>query len=54
VTVEGTEGLFELNGTEKELVHIIDVMGKETEGKPNTLLIYIYSDGTTEKVFRVE
>ncbi len=39
---------------EKELIKIVDLMGRETEDKPNTLLIYIYSDGTTEKVFRVE
>ena len=29
-------------------------MGRETEDKPNTMLIYIYSDGTTEKVYRIE
>ena len=38
----------------KKLIRIVDLMGRETEDKPNTLLIYIYSDGTTEKVFRVE
>lgn len=31
---------------------IIDTMGRETEDKPNTLLIYVYSDGTTKKVYR--
>jgi hypothetical protein len=41
-------------GKSKEVVKIIDTMGRETEYKPNTLLIYIYSDGTTEKVCRVE
>ncbi len=38
----------------KTVVQIIDLMGRETEFKPNTLLIYIYSDGTTQKVFRAE
>lgn len=38
----------------KNLIKIVDLMGRETEGNPNTVLIYIYSDGTTEKVFRVE
>lgn len=38
----------------KEIVKIVDLTGKETEEKPNTLLIYIFSDGTTEKVFRVD
>lgn len=48
------EGIEELNKGEVELVKVIDSMGKNTEDKPNTLLIYIYSDGTTEKVFRIE
>ncbi|MFT6983055.1 MAG: hypothetical protein ACJAUD_001826 [Crocinitomicaceae bacterium] len=38
----------------KSLVKIVDAMGRETEEKPNTILIYIYSDGTSERVFRVE
>jgi hypothetical protein len=36
------------------LIKIVDYLGRETELKPNTPLIYIYSDGTAEKVFRVE
>ena len=36
------------------LIKIVDCFGRETEDKPNTLLIYVYSDGTTEKIFRVE
>lgn len=42
------------NPNEKSLVLIVDLMGRETEYKPNTLLFYVYSDGTTEKVFRRE
>jgi hypothetical protein len=37
----------------KKLIKVVDIMGRETENKPNTLLIYIYSDGTSEKVFRL-
>lgn len=47
-------GVEELNNNQRELIKIIDVSGRETKEKPNTLLIYIYSDGTTEKVYRVE
>lgn len=47
-------GFKELSPTSKKLVQVIDLIGRETEDKPNTLLIYIYDDGTTEKVFRVE
>jgi hypothetical protein len=38
----------------KAVVKIIDLMGRVTEFKPNTVLIYVYSDGSTEKVFKVE
>ncbi|WP_159038457.1 hypothetical protein [Brumimicrobium mesophilum] len=38
----------------RELVKIIDFMGRETEFKPNTPLIYIYNDGTRERVFQSE
>ena len=33
----------------KELVKIVDLLGRETIEVPNTLLIYMYSDGTSEK-----
>ncbi len=35
--------------TDRELVKIVDFMGRETTFKPNTPLIYIYSDGSTER-----
>lgn len=38
----------------KTAVKIIDSLGRETKDTPNIPLIYIYSDGTTEKVFRLE
>lgn len=38
----------------KYLVKVMDLMGREIEEAPNTLLLYMYSDGTTEKIFRVE
>ena len=47
-------GIDEVFNTTKELIKIVDLMGRETEDKPNTMLIYIYSDGTTEKVYRIE
>jgi hypothetical protein len=50
-----TVGIKELNNNkEKTLIRIVDIMGRETEDRPNALLIFIYSDGTTEKIFRVE
>jgi uncharacterized protein (TIGR02145 family) len=46
--------LIELIPQNKELVKIVDLLGRETEFKSNTLLICVYSDGTTERVFKVE
>ncbi|MDX2360972.1 MAG: hypothetical protein QNK23_09210 [Crocinitomicaceae bacterium] len=55
VSIVSTIGIEENQSSSKnELIKIIDTLGRETEDKPNTLLIYIYSDGTIEKVFRVE
>lgn len=47
-------GLDELNLPDKTLVKIVDVLGRETENKPNTLLIFQYADGTSRRVYRVE
>ena len=38
----------------RTLVKILDFLGRETRPVPNTTLIYLYSDGTSEKVFRVK
>ena len=43
-----------LSNDDKQLLRILDLMGRETSFKPNTLLIYVYDDGSTEKVFSVE
>ena len=48
-----TVGITELNSS-KSLIQILDLMGRETSFKPNTSLIYVYDDGSTEKVFSVE
>ena len=47
-------GVEELSNTPKELLKITDLIGREVTFKPNTPLIYIYSDGTTERVFKME
>lgn len=38
-----------LDNKSKELLKIIDMTGREVKAKTNTLLIYIYSDGSKEK-----
>jgi len=53
-TTVGLEKLSDSINNGKELIKIVDLTGRETEDKPNTILIYIYSDGTAEKVYRME
>lgn len=47
-------GLEELSISPKQLFKMIDLMGRETVFKSNTPIIYLYSDGTTERVFKFE
>jgi hypothetical protein len=47
-------GIEELSTGTKELVKIVDLMGRETTPQKNMILIYIYSDGTTERIFEFE
>jgi hypothetical protein len=50
-----TVGLEELAPTHKrERIRVLNLLGQVCEDKPNTLLIHVYSDGSTEKVFRLE
>ena len=46
--------LLEFNASPRTLIYIVDLMGRETTFKRNTPLIYVYDDGSTEKVFSVE
>ncbi|MDC3309069.1 leucine-rich repeat domain-containing protein [Crocinitomicaceae bacterium] len=50
---DSSVGLTELTSS-KNLIQILDLMGRETSFKPNTPLIYVYDDGSTEKVFTIE
>ena len=47
-------GIGELNNTPKQLIKIVDVLGRETPFKPNTPLLYIYNDGTVERKMIIE
>jgi hypothetical protein len=46
-----TVGIDELM-LEKKLVKITNMMGQECLSEPNKLLIYYYSDGTTQKIIK--
>ena len=47
--IPSSVGTGELNSTLKQLIKIVDVLGRETPFKPNTPLLYIYNDGTVER-----
>ena len=47
--------LTELNSNQsKKLIKIVNLLGQEVEPTANKILIYQYSDGTSEKVFTIE
>ena len=54
LTVVNNVGIGELNNTPKQLIKIVDVLGRETPFKPNTPLLYIYNDGTVERKMIIE
>ena len=45
----GTTGIEELPTIDIELLYITDILGRTTLPTPNTLLFYIYEDGSVEK-----
>lgn len=47
----GTTGFEELLTSEKKLVKVVDLLGRETRERSNQWLLYIYDDGSIEKVF---
>ena len=46
--------LLNIYNTEKMLLKITDILGRETRGKKNEPLFYIYDDGTVEKKIIIE
>jgi hypothetical protein len=53
-TEEQPNAIFELNTNTKQLLKIVDVLGKEVPYKKNVPLFYMYSDGTVEKKLIIE
>ena len=42
------DGIEELTGNSRQLIKVLDLMGRETTVQSNKLLVYVYSDGTRE------
>ena len=53
-TEEQPNTIFELNTNTKQLLKIVDILGKESSSNATGLLFYIYSDGTVEKKLIIE
>jgi len=51
--INNTLKVDEFVNSKKELVKVIDLMGRETNPTENTPLIYIYNDGSTERIFKM-
>ena len=51
--INGTTAVKE-HTTNKELLKVTDILGRDTKGKKNKPLFYIYSDGTIEKKIIIE
>jgi len=47
-------GITELPTPNKQLLTITDILGRTTYPAPNTLLFYIYEDGSVEKKMQIE
>ena len=47
-------GIDDILLNNKQLIKIVDILGKETNSKNNTPLFYIYDDGTVEKKIILE
>ena len=54
IIISANVGIEEISSTPKELVKIVDLMGRETTPQKNSVYIYVYSNGTTERVLKFE
>ena len=51
----GTVGVAETLNQKRELIKIVDVLGRTTTNQPtNTPLFYIYNDGSVDKKIIIE
>lgn len=46
----GSLGIIEPYSNEKKVVKIVDVMGREVDIQPNSVIIYLFEDGSSERV----
>lgn len=49
-----TASMSELSKGKKELIKVVDLLGREVQPEPNKVLIYVYSDGTIERKIQIK
>ena len=54
IIISASVGIEEISATPKELIKIVDLMGRETTPQKNSVSIYVYSDGSTQRIFEFE
>ena len=54
LTITNPSWILNFDNTEKTLIRVIDILGKEMPYKKRTPLFYIYNDGTVEKKIIIE
>jgi len=52
--ISTTTSFVEVENTNKKLLKIVDVLGRECLPKKNTTLFYIFDDGSVEKKLIIE
>jgi endonuclease/exonuclease/phosphatase family metal-dependent hydrolase len=50
LATSNTTSVFEETKIQKKLIRIVDVLGRETQYKKNTLLFFLYEDGRVERI----
>ncbi len=54
IEIPDVTGNIELEPKQRNLVQVLNIMGQPTEPMTNTVLIYVYDDGSKERVFSFE
>ena len=53
MSLNNSTGLHQ-NSQDRELIKVVDILGRKSITRENTLLFYIYDDGTVEKKIIIE
>ena len=54
MSIGQTSGLEDIQATDRQLLKVISILGRETKESKNQLLFYIYDDGIVEKRIIIE